>query len=843
MSDIISALTQQAQDIVSGSSTTSLPPLSDINSSVLCIQGTVEEFLKEMVDVLNNIHIQLPLQTISAPTTFFQSSSSSNNSIPSVDSIQAMLGNLSIDFTSLVNSLPASAHTTATGEGVLIGGYPVQTIMLIFGALTSLATVTTALQKPSISKTNTTLPTRYNIDQLTAYYNERPVIVAARSLQILREMSAYGIGLLADMALGKLASNAPKRAYQLRVAIERLGPAFVKVAQAFSTRVDLLDPSYLLQIEELQDNVAPFDDDQARDVIADAFGMPIADAFVSLTPSPVAAASLGQVYKGRLMTKDGQGKDSCIEVAVKVRRPDVLESVSLDLFIMRNIALQLNKIPEMNSDWAGIIDEWATAFFQEMDYQQEAANAARFANDVERYNLTGIVVPEVVFASDNGVLVTQWIDGEKLSESTASDIRELCNTLLSCYLIQLLDSCFMHADPHPGNLLRTPDGKIAILDYGLMTEVDPQYAVALLEYIAHLQTQDWDAVTDDLVNLGFVPKWAPNPREAGLAEPLGAILSQLVQGGGAANINIAAITEELEQLTELYPYFTVEKSFVLILRTFSVIEGIALRVDPSYSIVKECLPYLARRLLIDDSPRMRAALRQVLFAGGERVDFSRIELIAGGLSRFTVDGQQQDASSVVDDINTNSGPILNDAMKDTIKTVLSPQGSYVQEIIAEEAAATIDAAGRVFLGAFIGRALQSVPAMMSKNAIEALGPLRPILLPGPTPTEVLRQLMPVMELTESERESLSGVESLTRTMVGSTTASILGSVDMNDSSSVESRVRVDQTIKLANEMLPLLPDVGLGVLKTAELTGQALMRRAVDRLRNGYTSATNDMDV
>ena len=204
--------------------------------------------------------------------------------------------------------------------------------------------------------------------------------------------------------------------------------------------------------------------------------------FSELSPSPVAAASLGQVYRGRLRSELGGH-----EAAVKVCRPGVRESVALDLHVMRSVALAASAVPGAGSDWVGLLDEWAARFFDEMEYEREAETQAMFRGQMEVQGLlaAGIVVPEVYRAAPQ-VLVTEWIEGEKLAESTASDVRELCSTLLSCYLIQLLETGCLHSDPHPGNLLRTRDGKIAILDFGLVTQIAPDYGLALMEYIAHL---------------------------------------------------------------------------------------------------------------------------------------------------------------------------------------------------------------------------------------------------------------------------------------------------------------------------------------------------------------------
>lgn len=126
--------------------------------------------------------------------------------------------------------------------------------------------------------------------------------------------------------------------------------------------------------------------------------------------------------------------------------------------------------------------------------------------------------------------------GEKLIESSAPDVRELCDTLMNAYLTQLLDTGFLHADPHPGNLIRTPDGKICIVDYGLMTYVTKDQRDNLVDYIAKLTTEDWEGVARALGKLGFIPEGGPDPVESGLVEPLGAVFSQLVKGGGAKDV-------------------------------------------------------------------------------------------------------------------------------------------------------------------------------------------------------------------------------------------------------------------------------------------------------------------
>ena len=217
---------------------------------------------------------------------------------------------------------------------------------------------------------------------------------------------------------------------------------------------------------------------------------------------------------------------------------------------------------------------------EELDYEREAANASYVARQLE--SLEGVVVPKPVASlSTRSVLVVDWIEGERLSESTADDVLTLCTTLLNAYLVQLLEigevTGRLHGDAHEGNLLRTTDGRVAILDWGLVQEIPPHISLALVEYIAHLSVGDWEGVCGDLAKLGFVPPGAPDPVEAGLAPALGAVLEQLSSGGGAKGVDVAAIQGEIEILSSKLA-LQIPSYFALILRTFSLIEGIALKV-------------------------------------------------------------------------------------------------------------------------------------------------------------------------------------------------------------------------------------------------------------------------
>ncbi|KAL4854874.1 Protein ACTIVITY OF BC1 COMPLEX KINASE 3 [Chlorella vulgaris] len=649
------------------------------------------------------------------------------------------------------------------------------------------------------------LPTTWDVAAVSSYYGQRPTLVAQRMLQVTSAAVGYGTALLADMASGSVERNRWQRADQAMAAIEQLGPAFVKVAQALSTRVDLLAPEYLVAIQRLQDRVPPFPDALAYACIERSFGQPLGQVFSQLSSTAVAAASLGQVYRGTL-------RSSGREVAIKVRRPDVLESVTLDLYLMRGLAQRLADVPQVKSDWVGIIDAWAARFLDEMNYTLEAANTRQFAADLAA--LPGVVIPDVIDqGTSEGVLVTSWIEGERLSESSAGDVRELCDTLLSAYLIQLLDTGLLHADPHPGNLLRTSDGRIAILDHGLIQEVPADYSLALLEYIAHLSVGDWDSLADDLVALGFVDSIQDKGKLVG---PLGIILTELSAGGGAKKVNIAVVMEEIDRLSQQFE-FKVPPYFALILRTFSVIEGIALQSDPNYSIVRECFPYIAKRLLTDDNPRAREALRQLLFAGGTTVSLGRVEKLVQGLGNFTVDGLAPSATTTA---RVTAGtqqqrqqqqqappPFLDSTAKEVLGAVFSQRPTYVQELLVEQAVNTADAAGRqlaaFLLAPVLGNLAAAQPALQSNGQMgDALA--SPAMLPS------------LVQLSPQDQEQLQTAQGITNLLLQNTTP--------------QAQLTPQQAQQLARELLPLLPQLLPGIAATGQLFAQQLGQRAYNRL-------------
>jgi hypothetical protein len=331
---------------------------------------------------------------------------------------------------------------------------------------------------------------KYDPEAARRYFAWRPVEVVARSLELAVRSGGFAMALLSDWLAGPdtLQVNGDVRALELARVLTLLGPTFIKAGQSASIRTDLLPPAYIRGLTSLQDQVPPFSSKEARAMVEEALGQgPEARALLaSLSPMPIAAASLGQVYKG----KDSTGR----AVAVKVQRPRMSRQIALDMLLIRDVLAPLASLLSLPGDLQGTADAWGSGFVDELDYTAEARNAAYFNANVAKGALNGSVfapaaVPEL---SSRRVLTTEWVDGQRLDRTDAQDdVPRLCSLAMSTYLEMMLSDGVLHCDPHPGNLLRTADGRLCILDWGLVTTIEPELQLTLIEHVAHLTAEDY----------------------------------------------------------------------------------------------------------------------------------------------------------------------------------------------------------------------------------------------------------------------------------------------------------------------------------------------------------------
>ena len=459
-------------------------------------------------------------------------------------------------------------------------------------------------------------PKEYSPQRAAAKYGKRPGEVAVRVAQIGTSLGGFILDVLIDNQRGEFEKNAPKRADQLRRKLTELGPAFVKVGQALSTRPDLLPAQYLDELTSLQDALPTFSDADAFETVERELGRPLDAMFATITPSPIAAASLGQVYRATLI---GSGK----EVALKVQRPNIPKGLELDFHLIRVGAAFADRfVDSLNTSIVDLVDEFAARVFQELNYVQEGINAERFARLYG--DRPDVVVPGIEWEYTSPRVITMdWVQGTKLSEQDSLraqglDVLQLVDTGIQCSLRQLLEFGYFHADPHPGNLLATPEGKLAFLDFGMMSETPETARYAIINHVVHLVNRDYQAMAQDYYALEFLDESVDvAPIVPALADFFDDVLEASVD-----QLNFKTITDGLGGVLYQYP-FNVPGYYALILRSLTVLEGLALTTDPKFKVLGKAYPYMARRLLTDPRPQLRDAFAELLFKDGSRSHLCR----------------------------------------------------------------------------------------------------------------------------------------------------------------------------------------------------------------------------
>ncbi len=461
---------------------------------------------------------------------------------------------------------------------------------------------------------------RYDFGAIASYYRLRPWRVFWRAFRVVWFFTGFVLGLKWDDWRNHTEQNKFKRAVQLRHILTELGPTFIKVGQALSTRPDLIRRDFLDELIKLQDQLPPFPNDIAFRIMREELDAEIDEVFAEMSPNPIAAASLGQVYRARL--KSGE------EVAVKVQRPNLLPTLTLDLYIMRWAAGWLAPWLPLNlgHDLTLIVDEFGTKLFEEIDYLNEGRNAEKFAANFR--NDPTVKVPSIYWRhTSRHVLVLEWINGIKL---TATDrIREagmdpdaIIRIGVTSGLKQLLEYGFFHADPHPGNLFAVPSptgGQMAYIDFGMMDQLEEEAKETLVDAVVHVINKDYLELAEDFVKLGFL---APGTDIRPIVPALEAVLDDVI-GKSVRNFNFKTITDRFSELMFEYP-FRVPAKFALIIRSVVTQEGLALTLNPNFKIVEIAYPYVARRLLTGESPRLRRRLIDVLFKDG-KFQWQRLE--------------------------------------------------------------------------------------------------------------------------------------------------------------------------------------------------------------------------
>ena len=509
----------------------------------------------------------------------------------------------------------------------------------------------------------------------------------------------------------ELSKNDRSLARDARIIIEKLGPTYIKAGQMMSVRPDVLPQAALDELAVLQDAVKPFDTSVAIDTIERELGGPLGEFFDEISEAPVAAASLAQVYRARLTGTDTY-------VAVKVQRPQILSTVSKDLYVLRRAAEVYQGLierfaPQQRTDYVALLNEWAVGFYTELDFLNEASNQQRLRDLImDQEKVTGVYVPEVYHdMCTRRVLVTEWIDGVKLSDCPKEEIRELIGVGQECFLVQLLQVGFFHSDPHPGNLMKMQSREdptkstLAILDFGLMASIEQDDMDTMVSSIIHLANKDYAALVDDFIDLKILPDDCDRAKVIPLMDKA---LSPYVKGGGAKKYEeelkkmynmtdgtlsstaggFQAMTQDLLTVLNDIP-FSIPPYFALLGRAVVTLEGIALIGNPDYRLVMEAYPFVARKLLSEDRPAAQRALQEVLYAstvdGGSILQGRRLAVMLnsamGVVARDAGEGVFVDLDTIPEDsISLATG----------LRYLLSPRAEALRNLLEKEAVGAAD---------------------------------------------------------------------------------------------------------------------------------------------------------
>ncbi len=398
-------------------------------------------------------------------------------------------------------------------------------------------------------------------------------------------------------------SSTPER---LRLALEELGPTFIKLGQLLSTRSDLLPPEYQRELSKLQDSAAPVATDTIRAMIERELGAPPEDLFATFDSEPLASASIGQAHLATL--HDGTS------VVVKVRRPHIEAVIDTDLEILQDLANGASRRwrAAANYNLRGLASEFAVTLRRELDYGLEARNAERFAVDFALSS--DIRIPRVFWETTTSrVLTLERITGIKVDDlegldRAGIDRGALATKAAQAALSMVFEHGFFHADPHPGNLFIEADGRIGLIDFGMVGEVDDALRRQLGTLLAALTSHDVERLARALLELSVVKQ--PTDRDQFRID-LVAFVS-LYRGRRLGEVNMAALVSQLLALLRKHR-LQLPSEMATLLKFLLMIEGLGVRLDPEFNLGALLGPYAQRLALDRYSPE--AMMKQLLTSG------------------------------------------------------------------------------------------------------------------------------------------------------------------------------------------------------------------------------------
>ncbi len=452
--------------------------------------------------------------------------------------------------------------------------------------------------------------------RLNAWIKAQLYAASDRFMRVLRYMVFRG----AEGSARKQARLEQQAAWMRKSLID-LGPTFIKIGQSLGTRADLLPLAYVKELATLQDQVPAFSTAEAFAIVESELGRSIRECYAEIDSEPIAAASLGQVYRARLATGE--------EVAVKVQRPNLEALISFDVAILFRLVKLTNRFfprANENADWEGMLHEFHSTIFEEMDYVKEGRNADRF-----RYNFRtwrAIRVPKVYWSHTNTrVLTLDFIRGTKVVDIEGLKAHRISpvkvnRLLIRAYLKQLLEDGFFHADPHPGNLLVMDSGHLAFFDFGMVGRITPKLQAQMIDAFFHVVGRDVHGLGQDIIDLNFLKPGVDPETVRPVVESLFTHYLNLRLG----EVNFKELTYDLAEVIYEYP-FRLPANFTYVMRALMTLEGIGVVTDPGFSFFETAKPFAREFMLRREGKMFRKLIFDKLTGrenGDSRIAWSRV---------------------------------------------------------------------------------------------------------------------------------------------------------------------------------------------------------------------------
>lgn len=489
-----------------------------------------------------------------------------------------------------------------------------------------------------------------------------------------------------------------RRAVKFRETLIHLGPFYIKLGQALSTRADILPKVYCQELAKLQDQIPPFPTHVARRSIESQLGVRISQVFADISKEPIAAASLGQVYKAHLHSGE--------LVAVKVQRPHMSHLLTLDAMLFHMIGGQLKRFAKARKDLLVAVNEMVRHMFEEIDYILEAQNAERFASlyacsnkektvpgsavtdNIGCQKTVGIKVPKIYWNFTRKEMLTmEWIDGIKLTDESRLrkanlNRRRLIDQGLYCSLRQLLEVGFFHADPHPGNLVATEDGSLAYFDFGMMGDIPRHYRVGLIKVLVHFVNRDSLGLANDFLSLGFLPDGVD-------IQSVSEALQASFGDGTRQSQDFQGIMNQLYDV--MYEFnFYLPPDYALVIRALGSLEGTAKALDPDFKVVESAYPFVIGRLLVDPTPDMRRILRELLIRNDGSIRWNRLERLIAAISQQASETGGETQESYSDPMGSFDIQAVVSATEDLFQFILSDKGARVRVFLVRDIVKAVD---------------------------------------------------------------------------------------------------------------------------------------------------------